>query len=152
MIAFEKSIGVVLFRINKEKIKYLLLHYPGGHWDFPKGHCEKNENDHETLRRELNEETGITDLKIIPGFKSQIRYFYLAKNKEKEQRKKEGKDTAIFKKVIYYLASTNTNQVYLSAEHISFNWLNYDEASKKITYKNSRKVLIEAQRFLEENK
>ena len=34
----EKSCGVVLFREKDGITLYLLLHYPSGHWDLPKGH------------------------------------------------------------------------------------------------------------------
>ncbi len=52
----ETSCGIVL--INYGTI--LLLQYPQGHWDFPKGHVEESDDDHHaTARRELGEETGI---------------------------------------------------------------------------------------------
>ena len=54
----EKSAGAIVFRKEKEPV-YLLLHYEAKHWDFPKGHVEKNETDEQTVRREIQEETGI---------------------------------------------------------------------------------------------
>ena len=56
----EKSCGVVLFREDPRR-EYLILHYPGGHLDFAKGHVEKGEERAEkrTALRELEEETGI---------------------------------------------------------------------------------------------
>ena len=60
----EKSAGAVVFRKEKEPL-YLLLHYEAKHWDFPKGHVEENESDNETVKREVEEETGIKDIEII---------------------------------------------------------------------------------------
>ena len=48
----ETSSGVVLFRKENDKILFLLLHYPSGHWDFVKGKMEEGETPHETAIRE----------------------------------------------------------------------------------------------------
>ena len=53
----ERSAGAIIFREEKRKIYYLLLHYESGHWDFPKGHVEKEEKEKETVKREIREET-----------------------------------------------------------------------------------------------
>ena len=49
---------------------------PKGHWDFPKGHIEKGEKIKDTIRREVEEETGLKDIKFIEGFKEWIKYFF----------------------------------------------------------------------------
>ena len=71
----EKSAGAVIFRKEDDKIYYLLLHYQGGHWDFPKGNIEKGEKLEDTVRREVKEETGIENIKFALGFKEAIKYF-----------------------------------------------------------------------------
>ena len=46
----ETSCGFIL--MNYDSI--LLLQYPQGHWSFPKGHIEEDDNDHfATAKREL---------------------------------------------------------------------------------------------------
>ena len=58
----ETSCGFVL--VNYDSV--LLLQYPQGHWDLPKGHVETTDVDYiATVRRELAEETGITDLVLM---------------------------------------------------------------------------------------
>lgn len=151
MITFEKSIGGVIFRKDEEDIKFLLLHYQSGHWDFPKGHIEEGESDIDTLEREVREETGISNLKIIPGFKKKIRYFYRAKGEEAERLKKQKKSANIMKQVIYYIAETKTEEVKISFEHTGFEWLRFEEALGRVTYKNSKDVLKEADRYLTNN-
>ncbi len=131
----EKSCGAVIFRRNGAK-KYLLLHYEGGHWDFVKGHVEKAENERETALRETEEETGITDLKFIEGYRESISYFY----------RRAGR--TVRKEVVFYLLETNTEQVRLSREHVGFDWLTYDRAMERLTYKNARDTLLKAQDFL----
>lgn len=131
----EKSAGAIIFRKNKE-IEYLLLHYQSGHWDFPKGHIEKGESEEDTLRREVFEETGIRNLKIIPGFRKTMKYFF-----------KRGKET-IMKIVIFYLAETKSSKVRLSFEHIGYKWLPYSRARLQLTFQNARALLGKANSFL----
>ena len=49
----EKSCGAIVFKKEKQGIKYLLLHYEAGHWDFPKGNQEKNKKEEQTAAREI---------------------------------------------------------------------------------------------------
>jgi bis(5'-nucleosidyl)-tetraphosphatase len=156
LIAFEKSVGAVVFRKEDDKIYYLLLNYGelkngNYHWSFAKGHVEEGEIEEETMRREVSEETGINDLKIIGGFRESNRYFYHARGKERQERKQSGRKTFIIKSVIYFLAETKTKEIKISEEHIGFVWLAYKEAMEKITFKNSKKILENANRFLAEN-
>jgi bis(5'-nucleosidyl)-tetraphosphatase len=157
MISFEKSVGAVVFRKSDGANMFLLLHYPPsgrsgsnlpGHWDFSKGHVEKGEKDEDTLRREIQEETGINDLVVLSNFSTQIRYFYRAGEEEKQKRKKTGKSANVMKKVIYYLAETKTKNIKISAEHIGFEWLGYKDALARITYKNGKEVLKKADKHL----
>lgn len=150
---FEKSIGAVVFRREKNKILYLLIQHPEndgqrGHWDFPKGHIEKGETWDETLRREVKEETGITKLCILPDFYSRYQYFYRAKGEEKKKRKASEKGINIFKIVTVYLAETKQEKIRLSSEHVDFAWMEYKKASSCITYENSNNVLRKAHKFL----
>lgn len=131
----EISAGAVVFR-KEQEIKYLLLCYGAGHWDFPKGHVEKGEEEKETIIREVKEETSITEINFAEGFKEKIKYFY----------RREGK--LISKEVVFYLAETKQEEVKLSFEHIGYEWLNYEDALAKITFKNSKEILKRANEFL----
>ncbi len=148
ILSFEKSIGAVVFRREGEKVKYLLLRYQGGHWGFIKGHVEKNETKEETLHREAEEETGIVDLEIKPGFLGREKYFYVAKNEEKAKRLQVGRGFLIFKKVLYYLAKTEQIKISLSHEHRDYVWMEYNQAYNRVSNLNSKKVLEKANRFL----
>jgi 8-oxo-dGTP pyrophosphatase MutT (NUDIX family) len=151
-LSFEKSVGAVIFRRTKSgEREFLLLHYPSGHWDFPKGHVEKNETEDQTLRREVAEETGIIELNIVAGFKDYIRYFYQAKGNEREDRIKNGNGLNIFKKVLYYIAETKEASIIISDEHIDFEWLNYENSVARITFENGKNILRKANIFLEKN-
>ncbi len=138
----EKSAGALIFRKIHNVPHYLLLQYQSGHWEFAKGHIEQGETEEQTVVREIQEETGITDLKIIPGFKQYIKYFF----RNNYELKKEDKLKApwIFKLVVFYLAETQTEDVKISDEHIGFAWLPYEEALKKLTFKNAKNLLKKA--------
>lgn len=128
----ERSAGAVIFRKGTKEALYLLLHYEEGHWDFPKGHIEAGEKTEETVRREVHEETGISRLVFVKGFKETIRYFFRVKK------------SRILKFVVYYLAGTSQRKVKLSSEHVSYKWLPFSEAKERITFATSQKVLKRA--------
>lgn len=137
----EKSAGAIIFIREGANRKFLLLKYTT-HWDFVKGNVEQNESEVETAKRECFEETGIRELKIIPGFKREEDYFY----KDVYSGTKE----LVKKKVIFYLGETTEKNIKLSYEHEAFEWLDYEDALKKITIRSSRKLLEEAEEFLKQ--
>lgn len=133
----EKSCGAVLFKKQKDSpVKFLLLHYTAGHWDFPKGAQEKNETEEQAAEREIREETGIEGIGLIKGFKETVKYFY-----------KKGEET-MYKEVVFFLAQTTAEKVKLSHEHIGYAWLSYQKASNKLTYGTSRELLRKANQFV----
>ncbi len=125
---------------------YLLLHYPSGHWEFAKGHIEKGEQPEAAARREIKEETGIADITLVPGFKEYAKYFF----KKSYNLKGEAKKRApwVFKLVVFYLARTNQETITISQEHKGFAWLPFEEAVKKLTYKNAKALLTKAHEYL----
>ena len=132
----ETSAGIVLLCDTSGKNEFLLLNYPQGHWDFVKGKMEVGETPHETARRETGEETGISDFKLLEGFKEYVEYDFRFKNE------------TVHKKVIFFLAKTDMKKISISHEHNDYLWLGYDDALKKITFKNAKNVLSKANKFL----
>jgi bis(5'-nucleosidyl)-tetraphosphatase len=131
----EKSCGAVVFLKNTD-VKYLLLHYGAGHWDFVKGNVEPHESEKETVIRELQEETGIADAQFIEGFREKIEYFY----------RRQG--ATIHKEVIFFLIETHTEKVELSFEHVGYTWLDYQSAMERLTFKNAKAALQKAYELL----
>ena len=143
----ERSAGAVIYRETKQGREYLLLHHQAiankrvlkpidGHWSFAKGHVEKGETTEQTVRREIKEETGITQLEFIPDFKETIRYFV---NYNGEKR---------LKFVAFFLVKTSEKNVTISFEHQGFAWCGYEHAYKAVTYSSDKKVLKAAEQFL----
>ena len=132
----EYSAGIVLFTENGGFRKYLLLHYPSGHFDFPKGHLENNETEIQAAIRELEEETGITNSEIIHGYLEKIQY----------QFRHQGK--IIEKEVTFFLGKTDIEVVTISHEHQASVWLPYNETHKQLTFQNAKTLLENAEKLL----
>jgi len=171
IMPFEKSVGAVVFRRprtfsqkmkrgskvrdkEKKKILYLvLLKTPrkpnaSDYWGFPQGHIEKGETWQDALKREVREETGLKDLKIIPDFYAWVKYFYRAVGEEAKKRKRKNVGLNIFKISTFYLAEAKTEKIKLSHEHIDYQWLEFKKAYELLTFKQTKKVLEKANRFL----
>ena len=135
----ERSAGVIVFRtdLGKGDRQFLLLDY-GRHWDYPKGHVEKGEDDQRAALRELKEETGIADARLIDGFRHEIQYFFRDKTKG-----------PIRKTVVFFLAETSSRQIKLSHEHCGAEFLPFDAALGRLTYENAKETLGKANEFLQ---
>ncbi|OGI27020.1 MAG: hypothetical protein A2359_04235 [Candidatus Moranbacteria bacterium RIFOXYB1_FULL_43_19] len=139
---------------EKKKILYLVLlktpRKPNSpdYWGFPQGHIEKGETWQDALKREVWEETGIKIVKIIPNFYSWVKYFYRAVGGEAKKRKKKKIGLNVFKIATFYPAETKTEKIKLSHEHIDYKWLEYKNAHELLTYKQTKKVLEKANRYL----
>ena len=133
----EKSCGIVLFYSDE----FLIIQHSTesnelkGHWDFPKGHVEKGESETQTALRELAEETGIKNLKLLPGFSHNISYNLIKDEKE------------ISKDVTFFVGVTNETNVILSEEHQDYAWLTYDSAIERLTYNNAKESLAISNEF-----
>ena len=115
------SAGVVVVRQTEQGWRVLLLRVYN-YWDCPKGVVEAGEEPLETARREVREETGITDLDFRWGedFTETPPY-----SKGKVAR--------------YYLAETRTADAKLPvnpqlgrAEHHEWRWLSWEEAEQRV--------------------
>jgi bis(5'-nucleosidyl)-tetraphosphatase len=128
----ERSAGFVIFRGAGQGVhEYLLLDY-GRHWDFAKGHVEPGEDDLTTALRELREETGIKDPRVIPGFQHEVTYYF------KDRRK-----GFVRKRVVFFLGETAAapSDILLSHEHEGFAFLPLDVAIKRLTFPTAREIL-----------
>ena len=128
----EKSEGAIIFMQENNSVKYLLLLYKEGHWDFVKGQIEKGEDAIETITRETEEETGIIDLKFVSGFNERVSYSY-----QRGSRK-------IKKEVGFIIAETETKDVNISYEHQDYKWLSLNKALEQATFETSKQLLRKA--------
>ena len=129
----ETSCGVVLVNLGS----ILLLQYPQGHWDLPKGHVEKDDdNNYETAKRELKEETGISELSLIENFEYRTEYQFKHKGKRKS------------KQVYWYIATTEEISINLSKEHHNYVWLDWELAIEQATHTETKELIKTAYEFM----
>ena len=125
----EFSAGFVLFRATAHGPRFLLLDY-GKHWDYPKGHLEDGENAWQAAVRELREETGIKQVDRVGRFERDMHYAFHSHKKG-----------PVVKTVTYFLGRTRAEAVRVSDEHEGYEWLPFDEALERLTFKSARDML-----------
>ena len=110
--------GAVVFRRTPRGVRLLLLRAYND-WDFPKGLAEPGEDLLAAARREVKEETGLTDCRLSRSATSSARRFLTPHNKIAR----------------YYLAETDQHAIELPIstalgrpEHHEFRWVSFDEA------------------------
>ncbi len=143
----ETSVGAFIYKIEKEEILFLLIYSERNkEWGFPKGHIEPNETELETAKREIKEETGITDIQFDNNFCCMDVY-------KIKGTLPTTKNRIIDKKVIYYLARTKEDfKGSVDDEIGQGKWLNYNQSIKYLKYDNQKILLKKAYIFLKEGK
>lgn len=128
----EKSCGAVLFTVEKGIKKYLIVE--SNYFGLPKGHVEDDETEQETALREIKEETGI-DAKIVPGFRETVNY-----------RLPNGN----VKEVVLFIAEYKAQPYTVNRDELrGITLLLYEKALKRITYRDTKTVLQDANDWLE---
>ncbi len=138
----EFSAGAIIFRKDKEMALFLLL-YSGRNkiWGFPKGHLEGGESEKDATLREIKEETGISDLRFIKGFREEDIY-QATSNRELNKR------NIIEKHSIYFLCETKATDIIVDSKEITdHKWLNTHEAEKMLAFDSLKQVLRKAEIF-----
>lgn len=136
----QHSAGIVLFHKGPEGLRYLVLQYVGGHWDFAKGKIEAGETMKEAALRELHEETGLT-AQIADGYEQSLSYMF-----------KDQQGNLIHKRVTFFVGESPKTEVILSREHQGYLWLPYEQARERVTFENAREVLKTAHAFIKKER
>lgn len=122
------SVGGILVRRVGNKTEILLMRYPNTlDLGFLKGHIEGDETIEETALREVSEEAGLKNLKII---KKIGQYARPAVEKNGER---------VFKDIHIFLMETDNLDHQPSEEE--YGWFEYDEAIKKMAFKKEAEFL-----------
>ncbi len=133
------SAGVVIYRTDeKDERSYLLLQYPRGPLDFPKGKLYDGEAWRTGALREAYEETGI-QLELHQTFEHFYRYTF-----------NDSRGNKIEKTVMFFIAKVPFDQnVVLSEEHVDYFWFKYDQARLNLQFENIKYLLDQVDQFLD---
>jgi 8-oxo-dGTP pyrophosphatase MutT (NUDIX family) len=139
----EFSYGAVVYKIEKRKLLFLLVRSArSGNWGFPKGHSEKGETPAETAKREIFEETGISEIEFAEGFQKQDVYLI-----EGSLPQTKGKITE--KSSSYFLALALTEAEKKADDEIEdLKWLDFAAALEKLSFENQKETLKQAYKRL----
>lgn len=135
----QSSAGVVVYRQNENKERtYLLLQYPRGTWDFPKGKLKENETWRHGAIRELEEETGLK-LSLHESFEHSYSYNF-----------NDVRGNRIEKTIVFFLTKAPyDSEIVLSQEHVDFLWLPYIHARMQLPFENIKHLIDQVEQFLE---
>ena len=129
----EYAAGAILYSIDNDIIKYILVEESDGHIGFPKGHLEIGETEELCALREIWEETGIRAV-LIDGFREPVAY---------------PKANDIMKHVTYFIATySDQTPVHKADEVNGLLILSFEDAYEALTYDNSKKWLEKANVFI----
>ena len=104
--------------------KTLLVKHQKGHWAFPKGHAEPNEDPIDTAKRELKEETGLEVVELL-GKSFNESYSFDAHEK----------------RVTYFLAHVKGTLKVQIEEIADARWVTFEEAKKLATFDECKKLI-----------
>ena len=124
--------------------RYLLILHHKGHWGFPKGHKDAGESDLETAKRELQEETGLTDYVMMAEVEFTEHYRFIRPD-----------GIPVRKEVLYFVALVPTDEngdpppIQVQPEEISdFRWCTFDQAIKLLRYKEINHLIRNSEHHL----
>lgn len=140
----DQSYGVVPVFKNGDDFQFLLIHHAGGHWAFPKGHSIGDETPVETAQRELFEETGVKNCKILENISFEERYSF------------ENEDKLYDKVVTYFLGfvpdKETTTPSDFKKEIPDIKWVGYEDGLNFLTYATAKEILRKAYDLLKHQK
>lgn len=147
-VTHQKSCGIVPVHVTDAgALRFLLLHSglvrnPRATWEFPKGAVEAGETEIQTALRECSEETGLTQVRLVPGYRALDSYVF----------RRDG--NKIRKRVVYFLAlvldpsglkpEPDGREHTLDEDGRWFRWLDFHDAGQTLYHMGQRSVLASA--------
>jgi ADP-ribose pyrophosphatase YjhB (NUDIX family) len=130
----EPTAGGVIFRRNSDKknqIEILLIQDAKNRWTIPKGHIEEGEQARQTAEREIREETGLQDMKVL---------HWLGKINFRYRRQQS---LVLMTTEIFLVKAHGDTEALQPEEWMNgINWFPADEALDKIEYEDIGKIIL----------
>ncbi|MFA6145807.1 MAG: NUDIX domain-containing protein [Patescibacteria group bacterium] len=123
--------GVVVNNDNK----ILVVSQGGRTWSLPKGHIDEGEDELDTAKREIYEESGIKDLKLIKNLGNYQRY-RLARD--------SGEDESELKTITIFLFRTSESILKpIDPENPEARWVEKDKVADLLTHKKDKEFFLQ---------
>jgi len=129
----EPTSGGVVWRRNKRsgEVEILLIQDAKNRWTIPKGHIEPEENARDTAEREIQEETGLKEMKVM-GWLGKINFRYRRQN-----------SLVLMSTQIYLVQALGDTADLKKEEWMNgIAWVNAKEAMDKIEYEDIGKLIL----------
>lgn len=136
----ETSAGGVVYRLEADVPRFLLIRDSYANWGFPKGHVEAGERPAEAAMREVREETGLADL-ALRGTIDTIDWYFRFRGR-------------LIHKVCHFflMETTETATAPQRTEGITAcEWMAYEQADSAVSYANARVVLARARAIIDDH-
>ena len=129
----EPTAGGIIFRRNPSNrdIEILLIQDAKNRWTIPKGHIEEGESSKQTAEREIREETGLQEMKVL-SWLGKINFRY------RRQQSLVLMTTEIF----LVQAIGDTTQIKPEEWMNGIKWFKANEALDKIEYEDIGKIIL----------
>ncbi len=122
-LPLRKIVRGIIFDDSGVESLFLLLFAKKGYWQNPQGGIDDNESEEKALRREVHEETGISDAEI------------LAHTRVTKTYQTERKGQNILAEVVAFAVRTREREITIGEveNHSSYQWVSYHQALKLLT-------------------
>ena len=144
------SAGGLVYRQHLGQIDICMIKDSYGRWTFPKGHMEKGETLEETARREISEETGISEGVLqLRRELAEINYWFVSNFASDRGSSKE--PVQVHKYVTYFLfeAPYDVELQAQPGEVQEITWVPLESLSQYNEYEDNIETIKKAKLFLE---
>lgn len=139
----ETTSGGIIFRRNKQtnRLEILLIQDAKNRWTIPKGHVEEGEEPKDTAKREIQEETGLQEMKVM-NWLGKVNFRY-----------RRGHTLVLMTMHIYLVQGLgDTNKLHGEDWLSDIKWLPAQEAMDKIAYDDIGKLILLGMKKIREAK
>lgn len=129
----ETTSGGIVFRHDPKTnaVQILLMQDAKNRWTIPKGHVEPNEDPRDTAQREINEETGLKEMKVL-NWLGKVNFRY-----------RRGHTLVLMTMHIYLVQALGDSNSLNPEDWLNdIKWLSSNEAVDKIAYDDIGKLML----------